>query len=156
MKLKQIFTIFFLLVGSLSAQEKYDTLKLANGKTYNKVEVVEKTPAGVSIRHEAGTARLQFKDLDAASVKLLGGFDPVAADEYRKQELAKEAATNAAMDVELAKLAKSGKTQEQSLKEVQKQVQGSKTLTPEQKAERLRLVTKKLDTLKLHKSKGLR
>lgn len=156
MKIIKIFTISFLLIGSILAQEKYDSLKLINGKIYNKVEVIEKTPSGVSIRHEAGTARIQFKDFDDKSVKLLGGFDPILAEEHRKKELEKEAAANAAMDAELAKLAKSGKTKEQSLKEIQTQVQTSKSLTPEQKAERLRLVVKKLDKLKLEKSKGLR
>lgn len=154
--MKLVIAILLLLTGSLFSQEKFETLKLVNGKTYNKVEVTEKTPAGISIRHEAGTARIKFKDMLEADVKTLGGYDPKVAEEYQRKQQELEAAQNRAMDAELAKLAKSGKTEQQQLEEVKKQTETSKTLTPEEKAKRLQLVTKKLDTLKLQKSKGLR
>lgn len=156
MKLKTLVTVMLLTASSLFAGEKFDKLTTVDGKTYNKVEVTKKTPANVSIMHEGGLARIPFSQLDAATIKALGGYDPKAAAEFDKAEKAQLAAMEASLNAELAKMAKSGKTESEQLQEYQKQVQTNKAITPEEKAKRLQLVNKRLDTLKLQRAKGLR
>lgn len=153
MKLKTLITVFLLSVSSLLAGEKFDKLTTLEGKTYTKVEVTKQSPADILISHEGGMARIPFSQLDAATVKVLGGYDPKKAKEFAEKEKAELEAAEASLDAELAKLAKSGKTQEQSLQDLDRQIQNDKTITPEVKAERRRLVIKKLDKVKLEKGK---
>jgi len=81
---------------------KFDKLSLKSGREYSAVQVTQKRPDGISIRHADGTARIKFEDLPSDVAAALGGFDAVAANESRKSEDAKDAAVRAEIDRDAA------------------------------------------------------
>lgn len=64
---------------------KLDNLTIGE-KTYTNVVITKKNPDGISIMHESGTARINYKSLPPEIVKLVGGFDRESAEKYKKEE----------------------------------------------------------------------
>lgn len=87
-----LFVTTFLVAAHAQGQEAprtLETLTTSKGRTYEKVQIREVTPAGIKIAHESGTATVPFQELPAALQKQLGGFDHKAAEAHRKEEDAK-------------------------------------------------------------------
>lgn len=94
-----IILISFLVYQSTWAEnEKLAVLKLKDGKVYSGVTITKKTPDGIVIMHESGTARIKFEQLPDDLVKQLGGFDPAAAAKARAETDAKESAALTEID----------------------------------------------------------
>lgn len=62
---------------------KLDSLTTTDGKEYKAVSVVSKTAESISIRHEAGSAQIDFSRLPE-DVKKAAGFDAAAYEASRK------------------------------------------------------------------------
>lgn len=75
--------------GGEEQPRKLETLTTSKGRTYEKVQIREITPAGIKIAHDSGTATISFQELPAALQQQLGGFDHKAAEAHRKEEDAK-------------------------------------------------------------------
>lgn len=83
--MKIILPLLLLFPLLLSAQdEKLDQLLTVDGKTYKAVTIRKVEPDGLSILHEAGTAKIPFEKLSADLQKKYG-YDKDAAAEHRKQ-----------------------------------------------------------------------
>lgn len=70
--------------------KKFDKLETLNGKVYEKVEVRKIEPDGISIIHDAGTAKVMFENLPKA-LQDAYQFDPGKAAEHREQTAKREA-----------------------------------------------------------------
>jgi hypothetical protein len=63
-----------------------------DGKTYENANMTAKRADGISIMHDAGTARIPYEKLPEKLREELGGFDPEAAKEARTEADRKEEA----------------------------------------------------------------
>ena len=85
-------TLFFcFLLGSpyfasAAEQVRLPSLKLLNGTEYTNIVVLEKLPDGIKISHENGVAKIKAEQLPENVVKLLGGFDRDAIEQFRTAE----------------------------------------------------------------------
>ncbi len=85
-------------VQAQGANEKIPELKLKDGRTYQQVTITKKTPDGIAIMTQDGTARIPYENLPEDLVKKLGGFDAEKAKEYRDAQAKNEAKYNAELD----------------------------------------------------------
>lgn len=89
----RIILVMFASALSLLGDEppkKFDKLQTLNGKVYEKVEVRKIEPDGISIIHDAGTAKVMFENLPKA-LQDAYQFDPGKAAEHREQTARLEA-----------------------------------------------------------------
>ncbi|RYD67714.1 MAG: hypothetical protein EOP83_02250 [Verrucomicrobiaceae bacterium] len=84
--MKTVLPLFMLLFPILLAaqDEKLDQLVTVDGKSYQAVTVRKVEPDGLSILHEAGTAKIPFEKL-STDLQVKYGYDKEAAAEHRKQ-----------------------------------------------------------------------
>ncbi|RYD31816.1 MAG: hypothetical protein EOP85_22350 [Verrucomicrobiaceae bacterium] len=64
----------------------FDELTLASGRTYRKVSVTAIDDAGVNVRHEDGSAKLRFEDLNASQRVLFGLEEDLAMAAVSREE----------------------------------------------------------------------
>ncbi len=84
-----------LVATSQAENEKIPELKTLSGKSYRDAVVTKVTPSEIRIIHESGTARILLKDLPG-DLKAKFGYDPVKAEEFKKQDDARLAQNEAA------------------------------------------------------------
>jgi hypothetical protein len=84
--MKRIFPLLLLCFPLLLAAEdaKLDSLVTLDGKVYQSVTIRKVDPDGLSILHEAGTAKVPFEKLPE-ELREQYGYDEAAAAEHRKQ-----------------------------------------------------------------------
>lgn len=91
---------------------EFDKLETTNGRVYERVKVSKIEPDGISIVHEAGTAKIQFERLPQ-ELRDAFGFDAGKAESHRKEKAetqAKADAVEAKISSErVSKLAESAK-----------------------------------------------
>lgn len=83
--IKHFIIQLFLIFSSFADEVKLDKLVIGD-KTYTKVVVTSKNPDGISIMHESGTARINYKHLPKSIVQMVGGFDEDEARKYAENE----------------------------------------------------------------------
>lgn len=83
--IKHLVIILSLIVSCIADEVKLDKLTV-DGKTYSNVTVIKKNPDGISIMHDAGTARINYKKLPKSVVQMVGEFDEEEAKKYTENE----------------------------------------------------------------------
>ena len=67
--------------------QKYSTFKTNDGRILENAVILKVTDAGISIRHEAGTTRLRYPDLDISQRKFYGLKADSAENTYRREQV---------------------------------------------------------------------
>lgn len=99
--MKIILIILSLFIGSIQAgDEKIETLTIGK-KTYTNVTITKKNPDSISIVHDSGSARINYKILPAEIIKIVGSFDPKIADEYATKSANLQKQHDDSVDAEL-------------------------------------------------------
>jgi hypothetical protein len=101
----KILIINLILATFAFAVDTYPSLSTKKGREYTAVTVLAAEPDGIRIRHESGTAKIPFADLPL-EIQRKYNYDPVAAEQYKKESEARSNAQEAALDEEISKVKK--------------------------------------------------
>ena len=67
--------------------QKYSTFKTNDGRILGNAVILKVTDAGISIRHDAGTTRLRYSDLDISQREFFGLKAESAENTYRREQI---------------------------------------------------------------------
>ena len=84
------------------AVSKLPTITTTDGKIYTGVTITKADPDGIRIMHEAGSAKIPFEKLPEA-LRAKYGYDVAKATEFRRNQAAKDEATEKAMETSIQK-----------------------------------------------------